>query len=85
MNDPLLEWLNEVEEKEQKGLLTFREAPFGCLKLTSGKHEGRVVVKTHPMGEVDGEKVTWFAKQLTWIRVRDIAECTCKRVSWGEN
>jgi hypothetical protein len=80
--NPVENWLAEVERKEVDGVLLFKEAPFGYLLLTSGKYKGRIVIKTHPLAEVDGDKVTWFAKQLTWVSVSEIEDCDCRRVGW---
>jgi len=77
-------WCAEIDQKEQDGILTFKEAPFNYLRLTSGKHKGRIVIKLYRLGEIDGEKITWFmAENLTWVYVKDIENCTCKRVGWG--
>lgn len=91
----VVQWLDEVETKEQAGVLTYKEAPSGYLKLTSGDHKGRIVMKTHPVATFDNEEpqlyVTWFVHTpvwsrfsvFSWICVKDIEDCTCVRVGWG--
>jgi len=80
MNDPVDEWLDEITEKEDAGKLLYSEAPFGFLKLRNGPHAGRTVIKTAPVAEVDGEPVTWFVPELTWVRLSEVQDCVCIRV-----
>ena len=68
--------LEEVSLKEDMGTLTFGEAPINTyLELQDGPHVGRVVIKPHRFAEIDSEPITWFAREMTWIMVKDIESC----------
>lgn len=80
MTDPVQEWCDEVNKKEATGVLTFREAPIGTyLELQDGPHAGCVVIKPHKFAEIDSEPITWFAKSMTWVRVKEIESCVVVR------
>jgi hypothetical protein len=73
------EWYEEINRLEKAGILTYKEAPyFHYLKLTSGKHKNRIVIKLHN-NEIDGKSIAWFATKLTWIYTDQINDCTCVR------
>lgn len=80
MSDPVQDWLDKVTEKEDRGQLLYKEAPFGFLKLRNGPHKDRTVLKTTPVAKVDGKPVTWFAPGLTWVYLSEVEDCVCIRV-----
>ena len=78
--DIIEEWYDSVLDRENAGTLTFKEAPISTyLELQDGKHAGRIVIKPHRYVEIDSEPITWFAKEMTWVRVKDIEQCIVKR------
>jgi hypothetical protein len=85
-NDPVQKWCDEINKKEVNGDLTFKDAPINSYLrlLTESKmpesHVGRIVLKTHPCPQIDGDDITWFADHLTWIKVKDIQDCVVVRV-----
>lgn len=86
MIDLIEKWCDEINKKEAENKLTFEDAPINTyLRLLTNSeslpysHVGRIVLKTHPYAQIDGQDITWFADSLTWIRIKDIQKCIVVR------
>lgn len=68
---------SEAAEKDYNGTLTVGDTiNFGFYRLLSGKHAGRVVIKTP--SKIDNRSVCYFADRMTWVYTDDIKEDRCE-------
>lgn len=80
MSDPIIDMYEIRSKKVREGTLTIREAGCGFFRIREGCYANRVIII--PLAEkIDGKRVCFFANELTWIYLDDIAEFLCEPVS----
>ena len=68
---------SEASEKDENGTLTVGDAiRFGFYRLLSGRHAGRVIIKS-PF-RIGKRSVCYFADKMTWVYTDDIKEDRCE-------